>query len=67
MITHASDRPDAPPYAMIVTDSTGSLLADPELIVLDMTDIVDQVSPARVGVDSSALLDWILNQALLAS
>ncbi len=67
MVTHPSDRSDAPPYAMIVTDSTGSLLADPELIVLDMTDIVDQVSPARVGVDPSALLDWISNQALLAS
>lgn len=67
MVTHPSDHPQAPPFAMVVADSVGSLLADPELIVLDKTDIVDQVSPARIGVDPTVLLDWISEHGLLAS
>ncbi len=67
MVTHPSDQPGGPPFAMVVADSAGSLLADPALIVLDKSDVVDQVSPARVGVDPTALLDWISEHQLLAS
>ena len=67
VVTHPPDHPDAPPLGMIVADSEGSLLTDPELLVLDKADIVDQVSPALVGVDPTALLDWISARQLLVS
>ncbi len=67
MITHPSDHPAAAPHAVVVADAGGSRLADPELIVLDKSDIVDQVSPARVGVDPAGLLDRLAELQLLAS
>ncbi len=67
MITHPSNEPDAPPFGVIVANSEGTLLADPEPIILDKSEIVDQVSPARVGVDPPSLLDWLSSRLPLAS
>ncbi len=67
MITHPADHPAAPPFGVLVADAGGSHLEDPEPIVLDKSDIVDQVPPARIGVDPAALLDRLSETELLAS
>jgi len=67
MVTHPSDDPGTPPFGVIVADSDGATLIDPESVVLEKDDIVDQVSPTVVGIDPSLLLDQLSERELLAS
>lgn len=67
MITHPADHPAAPPFGVVVADAAGSQLTDPEPVVLDKRDIVDQLPPSRIGVDPAALLDRLTEDQLLAS
>lgn len=67
MITHPSDDPDAAPFGVVVADAQGSPVVDPEPATFYKSDIIDQVSPARVGVDPTALLEYFSESEALAS
>jgi HD-GYP domain-containing protein (c-di-GMP phosphodiesterase class II) len=67
MVTHPSDDPETPPFGVIVADTEGSALVDPEPVILQKADVVDQVLPIHVSIDPSLLLDQLSERELLAS
>jgi HD-GYP domain-containing protein (c-di-GMP phosphodiesterase class II) len=59
MVTRQGPDPERPMAVLIKTAPPGEVLVDPEPIVVDPEQVMEQLLPSLVGVDPAALLEMV--------
>lgn len=67
MVSHPSDKPDAPPYGVIVADTWGNESPELEPVRISLDEVQDQLAAERIGLDPTRILERITERDLLAA